>query len=40
MALLGYALHFSYTESLHMQLSEFVAYTQIAKDILEKTHGL
>lgn len=38
--MLGYALHFNYTECLNMQISEFVEYTRIAKDILEKTHGV
>ncbi len=37
---MGYALHFGYMECLHMQISEFLAYTELAKEILEKTHGL
>ncbi|WP_267891073.1 hypothetical protein [Helicobacter felis] len=41
--MLGYALNFGYQEIMgimDMQMSEFLAYTELAKEVLEKMHGL
>ncbi|CCB80738.1 hypothetical protein HBZC1_17520 [Helicobacter bizzozeronii CIII-1] len=37
---MGYALHFGYQECMMMQISEFLEYAHLAKEILEKTHGV